>query len=55
MERAEEFIEALKNAWTGDIIEYKGNYYPIAASKIGPTSVQKPILSLGIPINYVLG
>jgi probable F420-dependent oxidoreductase len=41
-ERANEFIEALKKIWIDDIVEYKGKYYNIPASKIGPKPVQKP-------------
>jgi probable F420-dependent oxidoreductase len=40
--RANEFIQALKKIWTEDIVEFKGNYYSIPASKIGPKPIQKP-------------
>jgi probable F420-dependent oxidoreductase len=40
--RADEFIQALKKIWTDDIVEFKGKYYNISASKIGPKPVQKP-------------
>src|ERR687888_296951 len=40
--RADEFIQALKRIWTDDIVEFKGKYYNIPASKIGPKPVQKP-------------
>ena len=40
--RADEFIQVLKRIWTDDIVEFKGNYYSIPASKIGPKPVQKP-------------
>jgi probable F420-dependent oxidoreductase len=40
--RANEFIEALKKIWIDDIVEFKGKYYNIPASKIGPKPVQKP-------------
>ena len=40
--RANEFIEALKKIWTEDIVEFKGEYYNIPASKIGPKPIQKP-------------
>ena len=40
--RADEFIQVLKKIWTEDIIEFKGNYYNIPASKIGPKPIQKP-------------
>ncbi|MCD6038485.1 MAG: fgd [Nitrososphaeraceae archaeon] len=34
--RADEFIQALKKIWTEDVVEFKGEYYNIPASKIGP-------------------
>jgi probable F420-dependent oxidoreductase len=40
--RADEFIQALKKIWIEDIVEFKGNYYNIRASKIGPKPIQKP-------------
>jgi probable F420-dependent oxidoreductase len=40
--RADEFIQALKKIWTEDIVEFKGNYYSIPTSKIGPKPIQKP-------------
>jgi probable F420-dependent oxidoreductase len=40
--RADEFIQALKKIWTEDIVEFKGKYYNIPASKIGPKPIQKP-------------
>ena len=40
--RADEFIQVLKRIWTDDVVEFKGNYYSIPASKIGPKPVQKP-------------
>ncbi|MGA7603037.1 MAG: TIGR03619 family F420-dependent LLM class oxidoreductase [Nitrososphaeraceae archaeon] len=40
--RADEFIQALKKIWTEDFVEFKGNYYNIPASKIGPKPIQKP-------------
>jgi probable F420-dependent oxidoreductase len=44
--RADEFIETLKRIWTDDVVEFRGKFYNIPASKIGPKPVQKP----GIPI-----
>jgi probable F420-dependent oxidoreductase len=41
-ERANEFLQVLKRIWTDDVIEFKGKYYNIPASKIGPKPVQKP-------------
>src|SRR5919199_4929548 len=40
--RANEYIQILKKIWTDDIVEFKGKYYNIPASKIGPKPVQKP-------------
>ena len=40
--RADEFIQALMKIWTEDVVEFKGNYYNIPASKIGPKPIQKP-------------
>jgi probable F420-dependent oxidoreductase len=40
--RADEFIQALKKIWTEDIVEFKGEYYNIPASKIGPKPIQNP-------------
>jgi probable F420-dependent oxidoreductase len=41
-ERADEFVQLLKKIWTDDIVEFKGKYYNIPASKIGPKPIQKP-------------
>jgi len=40
--RADEFIQALKKIWTDEIVEFKGKFYNIPASKIGPKPLQKP-------------
>jgi probable F420-dependent oxidoreductase len=40
--RADELIQVLKKIWTDDVVEFKGNYYSIPASKIGPKPIQKP-------------
>jgi probable F420-dependent oxidoreductase len=40
--RADEFLEALKRIWTDDVVEFKGRFYNIPASKIGPKPVQRP-------------
>jgi probable F420-dependent oxidoreductase len=40
--RADEFIQALKRIWTDDVVEFKGKFYNIPASKIGPKPIQKP-------------
>jgi probable F420-dependent oxidoreductase len=40
--RADEFIQALKRIWTDDVVEFKGMFYNIPPSKIGPKPIQKP-------------
>ncbi len=40
--RADEYIQILKKMWTDDIVEFKGQYYNIPTSKIGPKPIQKP-------------
>jgi alkanesulfonate monooxygenase SsuD/methylene tetrahydromethanopterin reductase-like flavin-dependent oxidoreductase (luciferase family) len=40
--RADEFIQVLKRIWTDDVVEFKGKYYSIPASKIEPKPIQKP-------------
>ena len=40
--RANEFVQALTRVWTEDVVEFKGKYYNIPASKIGPKPIQKP-------------
>src|ERR687888_616703 len=40
--RAIEFLEVLKKIWTDDIVEFKGEFYNIPASKVGPKPIQKP-------------
>src|ERR671930_187705 len=40
--RAIELVEVLKRIWTEDVVEFKGEFYNIPASKIGPKPVQKP-------------
>jgi probable F420-dependent oxidoreductase len=41
-ERAEEFLKVLKAIWTTDPAEFKGKYYTLPKSHIGPKPVQKP-------------
>jgi probable F420-dependent oxidoreductase len=41
-ERANEFLQVLKRIWTDEVVEFKGQFYSIPASKIGPKPVQKP-------------
>jgi len=45
-ERADEFLKVMKLIWNDDIVEFKGKYYNIPASKIEP----KPIQKTGIPV-----
>ncbi len=40
--RADEFLQVLKAIWTTDPVEFKGEYYSISKSFIGPKPVQKP-------------
>jgi probable F420-dependent oxidoreductase len=40
--RADEFIQILKRIWTDDVVEFRGRFYNISASKIGPKPIQKP-------------
>ncbi|MGA8080875.1 MAG: TIGR03619 family F420-dependent LLM class oxidoreductase [Candidatus Nitrosopolaris sp.] len=42
-ERADEFLQVLRRIWNDDVVEFKGKYYNIPASKINPKPVQKPI------------
>src|ERR687883_834750 len=44
--RANEFLQALKRIWTDEVVEFKGQFYSIPASKIGPKPVQKPHLPI---------
>src|SRR5437016_430283 len=40
--RADEYVQIVKKIWTDDVVEFKGKYYNIPASKIGPKPIQKP-------------
>lgn len=44
--RADEFVQALRQVWTEDVVEFKGRYYNIPASKIGPKTIQKPSIPI---------
>lgn len=46
--REDEFIQILKRIWTEDVVEFKGEYYTIPPSKIGPKPVQKPHIPIFI-------
>jgi probable F420-dependent oxidoreductase len=45
-ERADEFVQVLKKIWTDDVVEFKGKFYNLPASKIGPKPIQKPYIPL---------
>jgi probable F420-dependent oxidoreductase len=40
--RADEFLQVLKKILTDEIVEFKGKFYNIPASKIGPKPLQEP-------------
>ncbi len=40
--RADEFLEILKAIWTTNPVEYRGKFYQVPKSYIGPKPVQKP-------------
>ena len=40
-ERANEFLQLLKRIWTDEVVEFKGKFYSIPASKIGPKQLFK--------------
>ena len=40
--RADEYVNVLKKIWTEEIVEFKGQFYNIPKSKIGPKPLQKP-------------
>jgi probable F420-dependent oxidoreductase len=44
--RAIEFVKVLKKIWTDDVVEFKGEFYNIPASKIGPKPMQKPTIPI---------
>jgi len=44
--QADEYIQALKKIWTDEVVEFKGKFYNIPASKIGPKPIQKPHIPL---------
>jgi probable F420-dependent oxidoreductase len=46
--REDEFIQILKRIWTEDVVEFKGEYYTIPPSKIGPKPLQKPHIPIFI-------
>ena len=44
-DRADEFIQVMK-IWTDDVVEFKGKYHNIPASKIDPKPIQKPYVPI---------
>jgi probable F420-dependent oxidoreductase len=40
--RADEFLQVLKKIWTDEVVEFKGQFYNIPASRIGPKPLQEP-------------
>lgn len=40
--RADEFLQVLKKIWTDEVVEFKGQFYNIPASKIGPKPLHGP-------------
>lgn len=40
--RADEYVRVLKKIWVEENVEFKGQYYSIPQSKIGPKPLQKP-------------
>jgi probable F420-dependent oxidoreductase len=40
--RADEYVKMLKTIWADEDVEFKGQYYNIPKSKIGPKPLQKP-------------
>src|ERR687885_1001830 len=40
--RADEYIQVIKKIMTDDVVEFKGEFYNIPASNIGPKPIQKP-------------
>lgn len=44
--RADEYVRVLKKIWTEENVEFKGQYYSIPQSKIGPKPLQKPYIPI---------
>jgi probable F420-dependent oxidoreductase len=40
--RADEYLQVLKKIWTEEVVEFRGQFYNIPASKIAPKPLQKP-------------
>lgn len=44
--RADEYVRVLKKMWAEENVEFKGQYYSIPQSKIGPKPLQKPYIPI---------
>ena len=44
--RADEYVRVLKKIWAEENVEFKGEYYSIPQSKIGPKPLQKPYIPI---------
>lgn len=44
--RADEYVNVLKKIWAEENVEFKGQYYSIPQSKIGPKPLQKPYIPI---------
>jgi probable F420-dependent oxidoreductase len=44
--RADEYVRVLKKIWAEENVEFKGQYYSIPKSKIGPKPLQKPYIPI---------
>ena len=44
--RADEYVRVLKKIWAEENVEFKGQYYSIPQSKIGPKPLQKPYIPI---------
>ncbi len=44
--RADEYLTVIKKIWKDDIVEFKGSYYTIPSSNIGPKPLQKPCIPI---------
>ena len=40
--RADEFLQILRRIWTDEVVEFRGKFYNVPASRIGPKPLQKP-------------
>jgi probable F420-dependent oxidoreductase len=42
--RTDEFLKLLVHLWTSEVVEFKGEFYTVPASKIGPKPLPRPAL-----------